>query len=95
MPLRKGLTMRSALRRVAPACLALILLAAPVLAAGGRVQQAEREPGFFAILWRALQQLSPLAPKSSGTMDPDGKPLPPDSAAQTDSSGTMDPDGRM
>lgn len=87
--------MRNALHRVALAFLVLILLTAPVPAADGRVHRAEREPGLAAVLWQALQKLSPLASKSSGTMDPDGKPLPPKPAVQTDASGTMDPDGRM
>lgn len=89
--------MRSVLHRVIlAACLVLILLAAPASAAGAQGQMADREPAVFTFLWRALQNLAPVALKSSGTMDPDGRPLPPppDSAIQTDSSGTMDPDGR-
>lgn len=87
--------MRTALHRVALACLVLTLLAAPVLAAGGRAYRAEKESSLFAALRQAVHKLSSLATKSSGTMDPDGKPLPPDSATQGDASGTMDPDGRM
>ncbi len=47
-------------------------------------------------LWGFVAEHLAVFAKSSGTMDPDGKPLPPPPAGSTagDSSGTMDPDDK-
>jgi hypothetical protein len=78
------------------AVLALLLFLTPALFASTRDEKPVRpEPGVFTWLTQALDKLLPSVLKSSGTMDPDGKPqrpVPP--AATGDSSGTMDPDGR-
>lgn len=56
----------------------------------------EARTGGFASFTQALGRLLPGIVKSSGTMDPDGKPqlATPPAITASDSSGTMDPDGR-
>jgi hypothetical protein len=78
------------------AVLALLLFMAPALfALPRRAKESRPERGAFAWLAQALDRLIPGL-KSSGTMDPDGKPslLTPPASTTSDSSGTMDPDGR-
>lgn len=75
----------------------LSVVSPPASAGTSREPEQLSVRAFMSTLWRGVSQLIPLIGKSSGTMDPDGKPLPPPSGApeQGDSSGTMDPDGRM
>ena len=78
------------------AVLALLLFMAPALfAAPRKAREVGPERTSFAWFVQALGRLFP-ALKSSGTMDPDGKPSPlvPPASSASDSSGTMDPDGR-
>ena len=73
----------------------LVLFMAPaVFAAPREAKQIRSERGVFTWLTQALEELLPGL-KSSGTMNPDGKPLAtPPASTTSDSSGTMDPDGR-
>lgn len=75
--------------------LILVLFMTPaVFAAPRAAKQVRPERGVFAWLTQALGDLLPGL-KSSGTMNPDGKPLAnPPASTTSDSSGTMDPDGR-
>ena len=61
-------------------------------------QAKQARPGreVLASFIQALGRLLPGIVKSSGTMDPDGKPqlATPLASTASDSSGTMDPDGR-
>jgi len=75
----------------------LLLFLTPAVFAVPRHEKQERpERGVFAWFTETLGRLLPGVVKSSGTMDPDGKPqlATPPSSTTADSSGTMDPDGR-
>jgi hypothetical protein len=79
------------------AVLILLLFLTPAVFAGPRQEKQVRpERGIFAWFTEAFGRLLPGVVKSSGTMDPDGKPqlATPPSSTTTDSSGTMDPDGQ-
>jgi len=77
------------------AVLMIVLFMAPAVFALPRERkQVRSERGVVAWLTQALEELFPGL-KSSGTMDPDGKPLAtPPASTTSDSSGTMNPDGR-
>lgn len=70
-----------------------LFMASAVFAAPRNAKQVRPERGLFAWVVQTLEELLPGL-KSSGTMDPDGKPLANPPASTSDSSGTMDPDGR-
>jgi hypothetical protein len=79
------------------AVLVLFLLLTPAVFAAPR--QAKRvRPELRVISWltETLGGFLAASIKSSGTMDPDGKPQTanPPASSSGDSSGTMDPDGR-
>jgi hypothetical protein len=79
------------------AVLILVLFLTPAAFAVPRHEKQVRpDRGVFAWFTETLGRLLPGVLKSSGTMDPDGKPqlATPPSSTTTDSSGTMDPDGR-
>jgi hypothetical protein len=79
------------------ACLATVLsLSASPGWASQRQSFPEADCSRLCSLWGFVAEHIAFFAKSSGTMDPDGKPLPPPSAGSTagDSSGTMDPDGK-
>lgn len=70
-----------------------------------RVSRPAAEAGFFSVVWNLLADVfergtgmgpgSSFSAKNGGTMDPNGKPLPPsgDSNTSGDNGGTMDPNG--
>jgi hypothetical protein len=74
--------------------LVLLMAVSPAVAARHKSVGGTKAPGFAAELWRGVEKLVPFFTKSSGTMDPDGKPLPPSPRTTSDASGTMDPDGK-
>ena len=76
------------------AVLILVFFMTPaVFAAPREAKQIRPERGAFAWLTRTLEELLPGL-KSSGTMDPDGKPFAnPPASTTSDSRGSMDPNG--
>ncbi|MEA2602149.1 MAG: hypothetical protein QOF89_3141 [Acidobacteriota bacterium] len=74
----------------------LLLLTPVAFAAPRQTKRVRPEPGIISWLANALNSFLPASLKSSGTMDPDGKPqiAGPPASYSSDSSGTMDPDGR-
>jgi hypothetical protein len=82
--------------RVSAVLVLLLLLAPAVFAMPRPAKRQPRELGTFAWIAQALGRYLPPGLKSSGTMDPDGKPqlASPPAVATSDASGSMDPDGR-
>jgi len=87
---------RTVWSRISAVLILILFLTPAVFAMPRQAKQARRGRETLALFTQALGRLLPGLVKSSGTMDPDGKPqlaTPPASTA-SDSSGTMDPDGR-
>lgn len=86
------------MRSLAPvACLVALL---SLSASSGWASQGqglhETDCSRLCSLWGFVAEHLSIFAKSSGTMDPDGKPLPapPSGSMGSDASGTMNPDGK-
>ena len=82
--------------RISVVLLLLLFLTPAAFATPQQEKHRLREAGILAWLASEVDRFLSWNLKSSGTMDPDGKPqvASPPPAATNDSSGTMDPDGR-
>ena len=87
---------RTVWSRISAVLVILLFLTPAVFAVPRQAKQARPGREVFASFTQALGRLLPGIVKSSGTMDPDGKPqlATPPATTASDSSGTMDPDGR-
>jgi hypothetical protein len=89
--------------RLRPTLLAILVLSLALAGPAAAAQPPSRQPGpaalttFFSEAWQRLTApLAALWAKGGGSMDPDGKPLPPPpSSLDTDGGGGMDPNGRL
>jgi hypothetical protein len=86
---------RTVWSRASAILLLLLFLTPAVFAASRQAKHGPSELRVFAWVTEALGYFFPASLKSSGTMDPDGKPQPasPGASTTTDSRGTMDPNG--
>jgi hypothetical protein len=87
---------RTVWSRISAVLVLLLFLTPAVFAMPQQAKQARPGREIFSSFTQALGRLLPGIVKSSGTMDPDGKPqlATPPAITASDSSGTMDPDGR-